>query len=98
LFFEFLAFWIRASMQLGLVVGTTRSTVKHPSMRGTKLLVVQPYMADGVTPDADPQICVDVVGAGTGEMVIMTSDGKYAREFLKSDNTPVRWTVIATKD
>jgi ethanolamine utilization protein EutN len=85
-------------MQIGMVIGTTRSTVKHPSMKGTKLLVVQPYMNDGVTPDADPQICVDVVGAGKGETVIMTSDGKYAREFLKSDTTPVRWTVIAIKD
>ena len=85
-------------MQLGLVVGTATSTLKHPSMNGTKLLVVQPYMNDGATPDGDPQICVDVVGAGKGEIVIMTSDGKYAREFLKSDTTPVRWTVIGTKD
>ena len=83
---------------MGLVIGTATSTVKHASMQGAKLLIVQPYMKDGVTPDADPQICVDVVGAGTGETVIISSDGKYAREFLKSDTTPVRWTVIGAKD
>ncbi|MGE3777470.1 MAG: EutN/CcmL family microcompartment protein [Pirellulaceae bacterium] len=85
-------------MQIGRVVGHATSTVKHASMRGAKLLVVQPYMADGVTPDADPQLCVDVVGAGRGDRVLISSDGKYAREFLKSDQTPVRWTVIGIQD
>ncbi|MFO0885516.1 MAG: EutN/CcmL family microcompartment protein [Pirellulales bacterium] len=44
-------------MQIARVVGTATSTIKHSSMHGQKLLmVVQPLMADGVTPDADPQI------------------------------------------
>lgn len=85
-------------MQIGLVIGNATSTIKHPSMRGTKLLIVQPYLNDGQTPDADPQLCVDVVGAGIGETVVITSDGKYTREFLKSDTTPVRWSVIGIKD
>lgn len=85
-------------MQVGLVIGNATSTVKHPSMRGTKLLVVQPYLTDGKTPDADPQLCIDVAGAGIGERVVITSDGKYAREFLKSETTPVRWSVIAIQD
>jgi ethanolamine utilization protein EutN len=85
-------------MQLGLVIGNATSTVKHPSMEGTKLLLVQPYLTDGQTPDADPQLCIDVAGAGIGEKVLITSDGKYAREFLKSDSTPVRWSVIGIQD
>ena len=85
-------------MQIGRVIGHATSTIKHPSMKGTKLLVVQPYLKDGVTPDADPQLCVDVVGAGVGENVLITSDGKYAREFLKADNTPVRWSIIGIRD
>jgi microcompartment protein CcmK/EutM len=85
-------------MQRGLVIGNAISTVKHASKQGSKLLLVQPYMADGVTPDADPQLCIDVVGAGVGETVLITSDGKYAREFLKSENTPVRWSVIGIED
>ena len=36
-------------MQLGEVIGTATATVKHPSMKGWKLLVVQPYLADGRT-------------------------------------------------
>ena len=85
-------------MQIGLVVGNATSTVKHPSMNGTKLLIVQPYLADGRTPDADPQLCVDASGAGIGEKVLISSDGRYAREFLKSESTPVRWSVIGIQD
>jgi ethanolamine utilization protein EutN len=85
-------------MQLALVVGTATSTVKHATMRGQKLLVVQPLLADGKGADGDPQIAVDAVGAGQGERVIITSDGKYMREILKTESTPVRWSVIGIGD
>ena len=85
-------------MQLGLVIGTATATVKHPSFRGQKLLVVQPLMADGKTPDTDPVIAVDAVGAGRGERVMITSDGRYVRELTKDDQTPIRWSVIGTRD
>jgi ethanolamine utilization protein EutN len=67
-------------------------------MHGQKLLVVQPLMADGKTPDADPQIAVDAVGAGKGERVMITSDGRFVRELVKQENTPIRWSVIGIAD
>jgi len=67
-------------------------------MRGQKLLVVQPLLADGRSPDGDPQIAVDSVGAGTGEKVMITSDGKFMREVLNAEVTPVRWSVIGISD
>lgn len=85
-------------MQVGKVIGTATSTVKHPSMEGWKLLVVQPYMTDGKTPDGDPQLAVDALGAGRGERVILSSDGRGTRELLGSDTTPVRWSVIGIAD
>ena len=85
-------------MQLALVLGNATATVKHASMLGTKLLVVQPYLADGRTPDGDPLLAVDAVGAGRGETVIISSDGRYVREWLKAEATPVRWAVIGIKD
>ena len=60
-------------MQLGLVVGTATSTVKHATMRGQKLLVVQPLLADNRSSDGDPQIAVDAVGAGPGQRVMISS-------------------------
>lgn len=80
------------------VIGTTTSTVKHPSMEGWKLLIVQPFLADGRTPDGDPVIAVDRLGAGRGETVIVTSDGQGTRELLGHMNTPVRWSVLGIVD
>jgi ethanolamine utilization protein EutN len=85
-------------MQVGLVIGTATATVKHPSMNGWKLLVVQPFMTDGRTPDGEPVLAVDSLGAGTGEQVLITSDGKGTRTLLKSENTPVRWSVMGIAD
>ncbi len=85
-------------MLTGCVVGTATATVKHPSMEGWKLLVVQPYGPDGRTPDGDPVLAVDALGAGARETVIITSDGKGTRELLKSENTPVRWSVVGIVD
>ncbi len=85
-------------MQAALVVGNATATVKHPSMEGWKLLVVQPLLADGRTPDGDPCLAVDALGAGLGATVMITSDGRGTRELLKSDNTPVRWSVIGIAD
>lgn len=85
-------------MQVGRVVGTATSTVKHKSMEGWKLLIVQPYGADGRTPDGEPVIAVDALGAGRGEDVLISSDGKSTRALLKTDATPVRWSVIGIKD
>jgi microcompartment protein CcmK/EutM len=85
-------------MQIGLVVGTATSTVKHPTMKGQKLLIVQPMLVDGTSTDGDPQIAIDAVGAGRGERVLISSDGRYTRDILKADATPVRWSVIGIAD
>jgi ethanolamine utilization protein EutN len=83
---------------LAQVVGTAVATVKHASMDRQKLLVVQPMLADGNQPDGDPFIAIDCIGAGVGESVILTSDGRYAREWLGVNATPVRWAVIGIAD
>ncbi len=85
-------------MLAGRVIGTATATVRHPSMQGWKLLVVQPLAADGRTPDGDPILAVDSLGAGTGATVIISSDGRGTRELLQSDNTPVRWSIIGIRD
>jgi ethanolamine utilization protein EutN len=85
-------------MLTATVIGTATASVRHPSLAGSKLLVVQPYQIDGKTPDGEPQLAVDRLGAGIGDAVVITSDGKYVREILNSDTTPVRWSVIGLKD
>ncbi len=85
-------------MQTGLVVGTATATVKHPSLERQKLLIVQFLAADGRSPDGEPVLAVDTLGAGIGETVMLTSDGKSTREQLQNKNTPVRWCVLALPD
>lgn len=67
-------------------------------MIGCKLLLVQPRLADQLTADGDPVLAVDGVGAGRGDVVILTSDGRWARELLGVEATPVRWTIIGIQD
>ncbi len=80
------------------VVGIANATLKHSSLEGRKMIVVQPYGLDGTTPDGHPLIAVDTCGVGTGERVVLTSDGRTSRELLQSDTTPVRWTVLGIMD
>ena len=67
-------------------------------MEGWKLLVVQPLQADGRSPEGDPILAVDRLGAGPGESVMISSDGRGARDLLQSNNTPVRWFVLGIPD
>jgi ethanolamine utilization protein EutN len=85
-------------MFLGRVMGNATSTVKHPSMEGAKLLLVKALQADGHTIEGDPILVVDKLGAGRGDMVLITSDGIGAREMLGDEKSPVRWTVMGIPD
>ncbi|HEY2759322.1 MAG TPA: EutN/CcmL family microcompartment protein [Pirellulales bacterium] len=85
-------------MQIGLVMGTATSTVKHSTLAGWKLLVVQPLMADGRSPDGDPQLVIDQLGAGRGQHVVMNSEGRAIREMMKTEKAPVRWSVMGLVD
>jgi ethanolamine utilization protein EutN len=85
-------------MQQALVIGTATATVKHPTLQGAKLLIVQPRKSDGQTPDGDPLLAIDSIGAGRGETVLISSDGRFAREWLQAEATPVRWTIIGIQD
>lgn len=85
-------------MYRGLVVGNATATVKHPSMEGAKLLLVMALRGDGRSIEGDPILVVDRLGAGKGDMVMITSDGIGTRELLGSMNSPVRWSVLGICD
>ena len=84
-------------MQPAKVIGSVTATVKHSSMQGAKMLLVQPQLVQSQA-DGDPIIAVDGVGAGMGETVLITSDGRHSRKILQTDATPVRWTIIGIVD
>jgi microcompartment protein CcmK/EutM len=81
----------------GIVIGHATSTIKHPSLTGWRLAIVQPIGPTG-TPDGDPNVAIDPLGAGTGQRVVLNSDGKASRQLIGDDKTPARYFVIALVD
>ncbi len=84
-------------MQLAQVVGHTTATVKHPSLNGWKLLVVQPLDAKQKA-DGNPLIAIDQLGCGLHSTVMITSDGASVREMVGTNQTPIRWAVLGLVD
>jgi ethanolamine utilization protein EutN len=84
-------------MQIARVVGHGVSTVKHPGLRGWKLLVVQPLAGDD-RPDGEPILAIDSLGAGSGDRVMVSNDGAGARALVGSKTSPVRWFVMGIVD
>jgi ethanolamine utilization protein EutN len=84
-------------MQLGRIVGHATATVKHPTLVGWKLLLVQPLAADG-SPDGEPQLAIDTLGAGRADTVVALNDGDVARKMVGAKNSPARWVVLGICD
>ena len=84
-------------MQLGKVAGHATATIKHPSLAGWRMLVVQPF-DDAMQPDGDPLLVLDILGARGGDTVVLTSDGNAARELVAAANSPARWFVMGIAD
>ncbi len=89
-------------MFLAKVTGSVVSTHKIESMVGRKLLTVEPLRVD----PADRQrligvgrtfVCVDTVGAGLDEMVLIVQ-GSSARLTPETEKLPVDATIIGIVD
>ena len=85
-------------MQLAKVIGRATATIKHPTLNGWRLVVIQPLLADGGD-DGPPQLAIDSLGSSTGSVVIAAADGSAAKEVMGGvKNTPARWVVTAQPD
>jgi len=84
-------------MLIAEVVGNATSTIKHRSLTGWPLLVVQPLTVDE-KPDGEPFIAIDTLGAGLSQRVIITNDGRGTREAVKDETSPARWMIIGICD
>lgn len=83
-------------MQLARVLGTVVATVKHESLVGVRLLLIQPQDHDG-NPDGDPVVAADPLQAGTGELVEWVT-GREAALALPVTYSPVDVAVVAICD
>ena len=83
-------------MQLARVIGTVVSTVKNETLEGRKFLIVQTLTPE-LEPKGSPQIALDAVGAGVGELVFWCR-GKEASFPFKRDSTPTDCTIVGIVD
>ena len=83
-------------MQIAKVRGTVVSTQKEPSLRGTKLLILQFIDEEGHTLPKY-EVAADNVGAGIDEWVLV-SRGSAAREIEGKEQLPVDARVVAIID
>ncbi|HEY7282973.1 MAG TPA: EutN/CcmL family microcompartment protein [Actinomycetota bacterium] len=84
-------------MKVGRVVGTVVSTINAPVLDGRRLLTCDLLDANG-DPDGTYLICVDAVGAGAGETVLIVDEGNSARQVLSDPAAPVRSVVVGIVD
>lgn len=84
-------------MKIGRVVGTVVSTVNAPVLDGRRLLLCDLLDASG-HPDGGYLICVDTVGSGAGEAVLILDEGNSARQVLGISTGPVRAIVVGVID
>ncbi len=83
-------------MELARVIGTVVCTVKHESLEGIRLLVVQPEEHDG-TPVGDPIIAADPLQAGPGDIVSWVT-GREAALALPRTFAPVDCAIVTIVD
>ena len=82
-------------MELGKIVGQVVSTARHPRLPHMTFLLVDIVDVD-VTVKVPNQIAVDSIGAGVGEMVMLTR-GSSARLIL-DEESPIDLSVIGIVD
>ena len=87
----------RHSMWIGRVVGTVVATQKDASFAGRKILLVQQLLPGGL-PIGEPIVAVDTVDAGAGERVLVTLEGRSAREALGDARAPVDAAIVGIVD
>lgn len=83
-------------MIIARVVGSAVSTIKSESLRGSKLLVVREASASDELV-GDPFVAVDAVGAGEGELVLI-SQGSAGRYTDLTTDAPVDAVIMAILD
>ncbi len=72
-------------MYLAKVTGVIVSTTKHDSLNGTKLLLVA-RLNEHNQVTGDTLVAVDCVGAGNGEIVVVTTGSSARRSSNREDS------------
>jgi ethanolamine utilization protein EutN len=83
-------------MIIAKVMGSAVASLKHETLKTTKLLLVQPADAGG-NPSGATFLAVDMVGAGEGELVVV-SQGSSARMVTGQNSSAVDAAIVGILD
>jgi microcompartment protein CcmK/EutM len=83
-------------MLIARVEGSAVATLKHELLKTRKLLVVRRADAQGDA-HGDPFLALDLVGAGEGELVVVTQ-GSSARSATGHNASPVDAAIVGILD
>ena len=83
-------------MELGRVIGSVVSTIKEPSYKGFKLLLVK-LIDENCKDKRETYIAVDTIGVGRDEIVILVS-GSTARKTEMTKGIMIDLTIVAKVD
>jgi ethanolamine utilization protein EutN len=84
-------------MLLGIVKGSTVSTLKYPGLDGLKLLIVQPVNKH-LEPVGNLQVAVDTVRAGLGDLCVMVRSREAALAMPDIKFVPVDLALVGIVD
>jgi ethanolamine utilization protein EutN len=83
-------------MFLARIGGTVVAAAKHSTLEGCRFLLAQRLEADQ-SMGVEPIVVVDWLGAGSGSIVLVSTDGDIARAKL-GNTTPARMVVVGILD
>jgi len=83
-------------MIVAKVVGLAVATLKHDTLKTTKLLLVQSADPSGRS-HGELFLAVDLVGAGEGELVVV-SQGSSARAVSGQNSSPIDAAIVGILD
>jgi microcompartment protein CcmK/EutM len=84
-------------MLLARVVGNVISTIKMPSHKGHKLMLVEYIDLDG-KPYGSRQIVMDAADAGIGDIVLVNVDGGAAQMIIGDAKAVVDYVICGFVD
>lgn len=84
-------------MHFARVIGTVVCTVRVPSWRGHRMLLLQPTDAAGTPGPARPLVAIDLVSAAPGQRVFYVR-GREAANALPDPDNPADAAIVGIVD
>jgi len=84
-------------MLIGKVIANVVSTIKHPAYQNKPVYMVQPLDLE-LKPMGPPEVAVDYVSAGIGDLVLFGGAPGVAKEVFKLKLAPIRNLIVAIID